>query len=95
MATGMSSQEMDAMFDSMDENMLQTTIWEAIQRLQSIDIGVFSREPKFAKGEHILVGDKEYIVNDYCEIAEHFVYQLAFQENPVFYIIAIEGIIKK
>lgn len=95
MVTGMSSLEMEAMLNSIDEYKLQTKIWGAIQKLQSVDIGVNSREPKFAKDEHVFVGKNEYLVNDYLEIDGYFVYQLAFPENPLFYIITIEGNIKK
>lgn len=94
MVTSMSSPEIEAMLDSIDEYKLQTKIWGAIQKLQSIDSGVNSREPKFAKGEHVFIGKNEYLVNDCLNIDGHFVYQLAFSENPVLYIITLEGNIK-
>lgn len=95
MVTSMSPEEKKQMLESIDECKLQGKIWKAIQALQTIDLGINPKNPRFTEGERVFVGNNEYSVNDYCEINGHFVYQLAIPEDRVYYIIAIEEIIRK
>lgn len=93
MSLGMSKQEIEKMFGSIDRWKTQCIAWEAIKKIAGE--GNSTNQPKFNIGEIVLVNGSEYIVKDYCAVMEQFVYLLSIPANSIYCIIVVEDVISK